>query len=69
MRRLFVAKAALDRILHDDSIPLRVVKGTLERYRRKRMETLFVRQELIPRMACFGNIEILWEGNTMLHFG
>ena len=64
-----MANAASDRILHDDSIPLGVVKGTLGRYRRKRMKTLFVRQELIPRMACFGNIEILWEGNTMLRFG
>ena len=38
-----------------DSIRLRAVTGTSGRYRRKRMKTLFVRQELIPQMAGFGD--------------
>jgi len=46
-----VAEAASDGILHGDSIRLRAVRGTSGRYRRKRMKTLFVRQELIPQMA------------------
>ena len=67
--RLFAAEAALDGILHGDSIRLRAVKGTSGRYRRKRMKTLFVRQELIPQMAGFRITGRQWEGNTMPRFG